>query len=305
MKNKRFYVCLILSLAIVLTAPAILAASSAVATAGTVADAGNVSAADQDVGLVVDEAGVLTNNELATLSAEAMRITEEYECETRVMVIGSTSGRRMMNVASSLFTDNSFGYGRSSDCVMLLLSMEDRDYDLGAWGYAQTAFTEYGKDIILNQYILPRLRNDEYYEAFSAFLDRSEEYLQVARAGEPFDSRNPAERSGNSSASGGNYSSSNNGGITPAKLAVIVFFPLLIAALVCLYWRSKMKTAKIARTADRYIPDGGFALTRQEDLYLYRTQTRTKIERNNTSSGGGGGMSSMSSSGGSHRSGKF
>jgi len=72
------------------------------------------------------------------------------------------------------------------------------------------------------------------------------------------------------------------------KVCVAIVVPLIIALLVCLYWRSKMKTAKMARTADNYIPANGFILTVQTDAFLYRTTTRRKIERSSSSGGGGG-----------------
>ena len=62
------------------------------------------------------------------------------------------------------------------------------------------------------------------------------------------------------------------------KIAIIIIVPLLISLIVCLVWRSKMKTAKIARLADSYIPQNGFALRVQVDSFLYRTTTRRKVQ---------------------------
>ena len=70
------------------------------------------------------------------------------------------------------------------------------------------------------------------------------------------------------------------GGLSPAvKLAIAIVLPLLIAAAVCLIWRGQMKSAVAARTADRYIPEGGFQLTKREDRFLYRTESRRRIEK--------------------------
>ena len=68
------------------------------------------------------------------------------------------------------------------------------------------------------------------------------------------------------------------------QLAITILVPLVIAFLVCTLWRSKMKTAKIARTATNYIPEGGFRLTGHGDVFLYRTTTRTKIQSSSSSS---------------------
>jgi uncharacterized protein len=140
---------------------------------------------------------------------------------------------------------------------------------------------------MLDKYILPNLKNDNYYAAFTAFLKNSEKYFSFARDGTPFDESNDPDviRSA-----------------IITKIIVVGIISLLIALTVCLIWAGRMKTAKIARTANLYIPANGFNLTGRQDRFLYRTVTRTKIER---TSGSGGSGRSISSGGGSHRSGKF
>ena len=98
------------------------------------------------------------------------------------------------------------------------------------------------------------------------------------------------------SAAGGSYDS----GSAPAKsvttVIVLVLVALLIATVICLIWRSQMKTARIARTASNYIPQGGFRLTGQGDMFMYRTVTRRKIQSSSSSGGrpGGGGRGGSS-----------
>ena len=85
------------------------------------------------------------------------------------------------------------------------------------------------------------------------------------------------------------------------SLCVMILAPIAIALLVCMVWRGKMKTAKIARTAMNYIPPGGFRLTGSSDVFLYRTTTRVKISTSSSSSGSGGGGRSGGSLGGGGR----
>ena len=167
------------------------------------------------------------------------------------------------------------------------MSTYDRDYDLRSWGEsAKTAFTFHGIDTLLDRHMLPLLRSNSYYSAFSIYLDKADEYLKMAADGDPFDKHNDPVYRRNSFL---------------GKLAVTILLPLLIAFGICTVWKSKMKTAKISKTACNYIPKGGFKLTRQEDTYLYRTITRTKIESN----GGSSGKASSRSDGSSGRSGKY
>ena len=58
------------------------------------------------------------------------------------------------------------------------------------------------------------------------------------------------------------------------RIAVTIIAPLLIAFLVCMLFRRRMKPAKKQRTAGRYIKEGGVSLTGSNDTLLYNTETR-------------------------------
>jgi len=81
---------------------------------------------------------------------------------------------------------------------------------------------------------------------------------------------------------------------------------LVVGLVYALILKSKLNTAKFKREAGQYIVPNSLNLTDSQDIYLYQTVTRTKIQ---TSSGGsrGGGFSSGSRGGTSYggRGGKF
>jgi hypothetical protein len=108
----------------------------------------------------------------------------------------------------------------------------------------------------------------------------------MARDGEPFDVHNDPDAPGMP---------------IHIKLAIIILLPALIALIICTMWKNQMKTAVKAKMACNYIPPGGFRLTGQEDTFLFKTQSRTKVESNKSSSGG----TTRDSRGFSGRSGKF
>jgi len=246
----------------------------------------------EDYNLVLDEARLLSDSQREYLEERAQQISDKYNCEMLIRTVDDMRDYGFNDIEEfSLYLRNKydFGYGKDKSCVVLVLSMADRDYDFRVWGdeVGKIAFTFYGIDAILDRHILPPLGEDEYYKAFSRYLDKSEEYLQMAKDGAPFDSDNDHEY---------------DGVYFGMKLIVVIFLPLIIAGIVCTNWKSKMKTAKTARTADNYIPKNGFNLTGEEDMFLYRTTTRRKIERSSSSSGGGASSGGGGSSG---RSGKF
>jgi len=238
---------------------------------------------------VVDDAGILTQAQVDSLNDRASRISNEYKCIVAIHIVndmydftGVTSADRLNRaVYNTLYGGADSAY----DCVILCLSMKGRDYSLWAYEDARTAFTEYGINKMLDDHILPPLGRDNFNAGFTAYLDRSEEYLRMARDGTPFDTKTDPETKTSRFV---------------MNLTITILVPLIIAFIICAIWKGQMKTAKLAKTADNYIPPGGFRLTNQSDTFLYRTTSRVKIEKSSSSSSG------FSSSGSSHgRSGKF
>ncbi len=242
-------------------------------------------AAEDELNLVTDAAYLLTDVEFWELNDRADGISEKYECDILVITLEDIEDDDPYDLAEYLYDEYNIGYGSKRSCLILLLSMENRDYALVAYGYGNTAFTDHGKDAMLDKHVLPLLAKDRYFEAFSIYYDVAEEYLQMARSGSPFDKSTDPD-----------YGKIG----TPIKLGITFGLPLLIAFLVCGMWKRQMKTAVLARDASNYIPQNGFALAAQEDRFLYLTETRRKIEKS-LSTGG----TTVKSSGSSGRSGKF
>jgi len=240
-----------------------------------------------EIDLVADDAGVLTYDEWVALNQRADQITERYSCDVAIIIVDEMNDDDgAYEWAKFIYEGYDYGYGADKSGVLFFLSMAERDYALIAHGYGNTAFTDYGKDVMLDKHILPLLKDNKYYEAFSVYLDKAEEFLAMSRGGTPFDRDTDPERSGSS---------------ILFKLAITILVPLLIALIVCSMWKKQMKTAVIARTATNYIPTNGFNLTGQTDMFLYRTIDRRKVASQPAKSGG----TTKDSKGYSGRSGKF
>jgi len=236
--------------------------------------------------LIDDRAELLSAGKADELNVIASNIEKKYQIQIMIITVDRMDGYDAYEAAKSIYTENELGYGSDKSGLLLFLSMYDRDYALIAHGYGNIAFTDHGKDVILDNNVLPLLADDNFYEAFSIYLEKAEEFLIMAANGEPFDVGNdPAILNT----------------IKAVKLGFVILIPLALAAVICLRWRSKMKTAKTAKTADIYMPQDGFTLTHHSDLFLYRTQTTVKVKDSSSSSGG----TTIGSGGFSGSSGKF
>ena len=164
MKKILTFLLLVLSLSLFL-APAALAA---------------------DLNLVADGADLLTYDEWDTLNKRAEEISEKHQCDVAVVIIDEMSDDDgAYDWAKYIYEEYHFGYGSSKSGLLLFLSMADRDYALIAYGYGNTAFTDHGKDVLLDDFVLPLLGNNNYYQAFGVYLNKADEYLTMARAGTP------------------------------------------------------------------------------------------------------------------------
>ena len=241
-----------------------------------------------DINWVTDEVGVLTDREWEILDQRAEEIGKEYQCDVAIVVISRmTDDDGAYEWAKFVFENFNFGYGSDKSGLLLYLSMEDRDYSMIAYGFGNTAFTDYGRDVMLEKHILPLLGDDKYFQAFSAYLTKADEFLEMARNGTPFDVNTDP----------------GNEPDPKVSIAIIILLPMMIAAIPCLLWKNQMYSAVTQSTANQYFTQGSMNLTYSNDVFLRRTETRTKIESSSSSSSSGG--TTTDSDGYSGSSGKF
>ena len=214
--------------------------------------------------MMSDGAGLLTPVEAEKLNARAWQLTREYRCAVYMVTVPSLGGMGVEEAADYLLQEYHLGYGSDQSCVLLLLSTEYRDYDIMAYGYGNTAFTDYGKEKMAERF-LDEFGADDWYGGFTEYLDCCEEYLELARKGKPFDvgsDRSPF-----------------------VGLAIGILVPLLVAFTVCSIFKAQMKTAKMQQAAQEYIDGQGLVLTVQNDRFLHTTRSKRYIEPAKSSGG--------------------
>ncbi len=147
---------------------------------------------------LVDRAHLLTDSEAASLSKLLKEIGSEYRCDVIVATVPGLGRKTAEAYADDFFDYNGYGYGAvpdangttiNGDGILLLLSMEARDFAISTSGSAIKAFTDYGIQCCLEPAFLPYLRSNAYGEGFNAFAYECENMLQAARDGIPYDSR--------------------------------------------------------------------------------------------------------------------
>lgn len=244
---------------------------------------------------VVDQAGILNSSEQAMLEKQAADLSEQYQCGVYIVTVSDFTQLAdyvdIRSFAEAYYKQNGLGMGSQQSGILLVLSMAERDYSLIAYGNGNNVLTDYGREQMLDNDILPKLSDDDYYGGFSAYLDTTGEYLKLAAAGTPFDvNSDPAKLAME----------------RMIKIGVVIGVPLIAALIVVLVLRKQMKTAGVLTTAGGYIVKNGVNMRTTQDQFLYRNVVRVPIPRNvSRGGGGGGGGTTISSSGFSGSSGKF
>jgi len=241
---------------------------------------------------VSDAAGLLTTAQQQNLEIAARAVSEEYGCGIYVITIKDFREFGFSSIekcAEGFYNHYQLGLGDERNGSLLLLSMNDRDYALKAYGsVAHTAFTDYGSRRLAETF-LDDFRKDDWYNGFADYIANAGEFLGRAAAGNPVDVPQQGSRE-----------------MSPLlKIALIVGLPLLIAFLCCQGMKRPMKPVKKAGTAEDYLIPGGIHLDVKQDVFVNRSVQRTVIPRERSSGGGGGGGTTINSGGFSGHSGKF
>lgn len=238
-----------------------------------------------------DEAGLLEEWEMDELEAKAASITETYGFAPYIIVIESLGGVDVTDKALSFWDEYSLGVENADgqrEGSLLLMSMEDRDFDYEVWDYTNAVFDEYRFDSV-QQAFLAEFRDDNWYEGFYEYLNATEYYLSGAaddvEEGEDWDYYGDYEAD-----YGGEYEEG------PSLLTILLFLlviPCAVAGIICGILAVMMTSVHHATSAGSYVTGGGVDMRVQQDQFTHRTETRHKIERNDdhssSSSGGGGG----------------
>lgn len=229
---------------------------------------------------VADEAGLLTYEEERELQDRLSEIAEEYQSDVVVATVDSCEGMDVQRFTDWYYYENGYGYGPELDGIILLISMQERRFHLATRGSAIDTFTDYGLEIIDNQ-ITPYLSEGEYAKAFERFADLAEEFLAEDDKGLPYDTDH-------------RYRERQIYSLVYFVFAMGIGMFAAIVTLVVLF--QQLRSVRVKHEARDYVRSGSFRVTRANDIFLYRTVSRRKIEREKSSGGGGHGGGSVTHS---------
>lgn len=233
-------------------------------TETVLADAGGFSGGQMRL---VDAADLLTESEKSSLLAELDEVSRRQKMDIVVVTAESLQGYTAQEYADDFYDYGGYGYGAGKDGILLLVSMEERDWWISTCGYGISVFTDAGIEYLSEQF-LGDLSDGEYASAFHTFVSQCDAFITQAREDEPYDRENP-----------------------PRAPLSLIWIPaafasgLVLALLVVAVMKSRLKTVRSQAAAGSYIREGSMHITENREFFLYRNVHRTAKPKQNHSSG--------------------
>ncbi|MBQ7346272.1 MAG: TPM domain-containing protein [Oscillospiraceae bacterium] len=225
---------------------------------------------------IVDEAGLLTYDQVSILEDMAQDLVDRYGIDVVILTVDDHYGD-ITTFADDYFDDNGYGVGNDASGVLFVLSMEDRDYAFSTCGDAIPALTDYGMDQLFDE-ISDELADDCFYDAFYEYLDQLDYYFQCYEDGEPVD-RTVSVLD------------------IIMKIGFALAIGLIVAGLIVGVMCGSMNTTRRQKGAQSYVSPGSYDLYHMHDAFLYSNVTKV---RKQSSSSSGGSSTHRSSSGRTH-----
>lgn len=211
---------------------------------------------------LVDNADLLSPDEESALVAKLDQISERRNYDVVIVTLANLGGKSAQAYADDFYDYSGYGMGDTNDGVLLLVSMDEREYHVTTVGAAIDIIDDVRIDEI-DEKITPDLTNGEYYAAFETFAsicDRSK--------------------------------------IQPLHFIVSIVIGCILAFVVVGAMKAKLKTVRRQPGANNYVRENSLNLTRHSDIYLYTHIDRRAKPKDNNSGGRSG--THVSSSGVTH-----
>lgn len=213
---------------------------------------------------IVDDAGYLMQSELSYLSKELDEVREKYNFEVAIYTESDMTSSTAEASADDIYDYNGYGAGENDDGILLYICSDTREYHFTTHGKGLEYFNKNGL-IYLEDKVLPYLEDDNYYKAFSVYIETADELLSMARDGNPYNEKNLSTK------------------YIVGVVLVCLLAPLLLAYIMMKKKLKKMKTAQDNDYAADYMKPGSMKLAVSRDLFLYSRITKT--EKPKSSSG--------------------
>lgn len=242
---------------------------------------------------VIDEAGILSEDEKSELETLAQSYEDSYQIDIDVVFTKTMNGYSESSYAEYTYYNHSLGYGDGHSGVILAVAVEDRYYDTFSYGAAGDVFTTAVLDQLGND-VLPDFRDNNWADGAQTYMDSCGKILGEGQYHyyepeytDPEIDRRIAETT-----------PKQRMNTFLLKLPWAALGAIALSLLINFLRRMKLRNTGLQHGAAPYATSG-LNLSVSQDYFINKTRSVQHINRNNSGSGGSG----YHSSGGTHSSG--
>lgn len=222
-----------------------------------------------DAARCVDNAKLLSADELQSVCEKLDEVSLKHGVDICVLTTESTTGDSVGSYADNYYDQSPWGQGSERSGIMLMLSMEGRDWYVSTCGAGINAVTDYGVSYIGGE-IVRYLSEGDYASAFVCFADICDEMLTQAETGAPYDVDNVVKE---------------KHGFNPMGALVSLIIGVLTALFPTMMMKKDLKSVGNQIKASNYIKQGSLNLTDKSDRFLYRNVASVPIVQNDSHGG--------------------
>ena len=209
--------------------------------------------------LVVDDANLLYDVEELSLRSKLVEITERLRCAVAVVTVNGLGGKSAREFADDYYDYNGYGYGAGDDGVLLLVSMSEREWYITTYGACIDAISDYDRERLSDKF-LGYLSSGAYAEAFNIFADGCDELISDAL-------------------------DTTHYPLSLSWIAISLVAGFIIALISVGVMKSKLTTVRLGTEANNYVREGSMNLKIANDIFLYRTLSKTAKPKEKSFSG--------------------
>jgi uncharacterized protein len=224
--------------------------------------------------MVYDNAGLLSDQEVAQLEELANRYAAKRETDMIILTSANQENIDVVKLTEDFYDNQAFGYDKPhGNAVILTLDMKNRDVYLAGFYKAEQYLDDGRLDKIRNR-ITPDLSSGAYDLAFEDYIKTSYRYMGVRP------------------------------GVNPDNLIFNTWFQLAVSiglAGIVVGFMAANTGGRVTVNRATYENAASSGVLQRADQYIRTSTTKTKIPKNNGGGGGGfGGGGGISGGGHSH-----
>lgn len=221
-----------------------------------------------------DYAGLLFDDDKMKLTKELQTLSETSGWDVVVVLIDDNEG-----YSSAVYADDFYDYnGFSSDGLLLLINMDDREVYISTCGAAIHYFTDGIIDDMTYELVEP-LGDGDYAAAVSLFIQQVQKTLAAPPQGQSSSVSNSTPPIYEASEEQLDWED----WMITSVLVSVVLGGIVVAVMAGTHNKLPNKT----QTTFHYVSDGRVNMNVNRDVFINSTVHKTRIQQNNSSNSGG------------------